>query len=70
MHGGVLRKGTKITFGASDSQYEVAEVGYNQLPQVETDALGPAQVAEAATLAAREAAASAISRGLRLNCIS
>ena len=35
---GVLRKGTKITFGASESVYEVDEVGYNQLRQVETDA--------------------------------
>jgi len=41
---GVLRKGTKITFGASQSVYEVAEVGYNQLRQVETDALGPGEV--------------------------
>ncbi|HEV7992624.1 MAG TPA: translation elongation factor 4 [Gemmatimonadaceae bacterium] len=41
---GVLRKGTKITFGASESVYEVDEVGYNQLRQVETDALGPGEV--------------------------
>src|SRR5438045_546111 len=34
---GVLKKGTKITFGASDSVYEVAEVGYNQLRQVQAD---------------------------------
>jgi GTP-binding protein LepA len=41
---GVLRKGTKITFGASESVYEVDEVGYNQLRQVETDELGPGEV--------------------------
>jgi GTP-binding protein LepA len=41
---GVLRKGTKITFGASESVYEVDEVGYNQLRQVETDSLGPGEV--------------------------
>ena len=41
---GVIRKGTKITFGASESVYEVDEVGYNQLRQVETDSLGPGEV--------------------------
>ncbi|MEP6621376.1 MAG: translation elongation factor 4 [bacterium] len=41
---GVLRKGTKITFGASESVYEVDEVGYNQLRQVQTDQLGPGEV--------------------------
>jgi GTP-binding protein LepA len=41
---GVIRDGTKITFGASDSVYEVAEVGYNQLRQVTTDELGPGEV--------------------------
>jgi GTP-binding protein LepA len=41
---GVLTKGTKITFGASESVYEVDEVGYNQLRQVETDRLGPGEV--------------------------
>jgi GTP-binding protein LepA len=41
---GVIREGTKITFGASDSVYEVAEVGYNQLRQVTTDELGPGEV--------------------------
>jgi GTP-binding protein LepA len=41
---GVLRKGTKITFGASESVYEVDEVGYNQLRQVQTDELGPGEV--------------------------
>jgi GTP-binding protein LepA len=38
------RKGTKITFGASEAVYEVDEVGFNQLRQVETDALGPGEV--------------------------
>jgi GTP-binding protein LepA len=41
---GVLKKGTKITFGASESVYEVDEVGYNQLRQVQTDELGPGEV--------------------------
>ncbi len=41
---GVLRPGTKITFGASDSVYEIAEVGYNQLRQVKADELGPGEV--------------------------
>jgi len=41
---GVLRKGTKITFGASEAVYEVDEVGYNQLRQVTTDSLGPGEV--------------------------
>jgi len=41
---GIIRPGTKITFGASDSVYEVAEVGYNQLRQVKTDELGPGEV--------------------------
>ena len=41
---GVLKKGTKITFGASESVYDVDEVGYNQLRQVETDQLGPGEV--------------------------
>jgi GTP-binding protein LepA len=41
---GVIREGTKITFGASDSVYEVAEVGYNQLRQVQTEELGPGEV--------------------------
>ncbi len=41
---GVIRKGTKITFGASESVYEVDEVGYNQLRQVTTDSLGPGEV--------------------------
>jgi GTP-binding protein LepA len=41
---GVIRKGTKITFGTSEAVYEVDEVGFNQLRQVETDALGPGEV--------------------------
>jgi GTP-binding protein LepA len=41
---GTIRAGTKITFGASESVYEVAEVGYNQLRQVKTDELGPGEV--------------------------
>ena len=41
---GVIRKGTKITFGASESVYEVDEVGFNQLRQVPTEQLGPGEV--------------------------
>ena len=41
---GVIRKGTKMPFGASESVYEVDEVGYNQLRQVQTDELGPGEV--------------------------
>jgi GTP-binding protein LepA len=41
---GTIEVGTKITFGASESVYEVAEVGYNQLRQVKTDKLGPGEV--------------------------
>ncbi|HUQ47854.1 MAG TPA: translation elongation factor 4 [Gemmatimonadaceae bacterium] len=41
---GTLRVGTKITFGASESVYEVAEVGYNQLRQVKAAELGPGEV--------------------------
>ncbi|HKY97395.1 MAG TPA: translation elongation factor 4 [Gemmatimonadaceae bacterium] len=41
---GTIKIGTKITFGASESIYEVAEVGYNQLRQVKTNALGPGEV--------------------------
>ncbi len=41
---GMIRVGTKITFGASESVYEVAEVGYNQLRQVKTEMLGPGEV--------------------------
>src|SRR3954466_24040 len=39
---GVIKKGTKIMFaGASREPYEVDEIGYNQLRQVESDQLGP-----------------------------
>ncbi|HEY4733637.1 MAG TPA: GTP-binding protein, partial [Gemmatimonadaceae bacterium] len=41
---GVIQKGTHITFGASESVYEVDEVGYNQLRQVSTERLGPGEV--------------------------
>jgi len=41
---GVLRPGTRITFGASDAVYEVAEVGYNQMRQVRAAELGPGEV--------------------------
>ncbi|MFL5577393.1 MAG: translation elongation factor 4 [Gemmatimonadaceae bacterium] len=41
---GVLKPGMKITFGSNDEQYEVSEVGYNQLRQVPTDRLGPGEV--------------------------
>ena len=41
---GVIEPGTRITFGASESVYEVAEVGYNQLRQVKADRLGPGEV--------------------------
>jgi GTP-binding protein LepA len=41
---GVIRPGTRITFGASDAVYEVAEVGYNQLRQVRASELGPGEV--------------------------
>jgi GTP-binding protein LepA len=41
---GTIRVGTRITFGASESVYEVAEVGYNQLRQVKTTELGPGEV--------------------------
>jgi GTP-binding protein LepA len=41
---GFIRPKMNITFGASDSVYEVAEVGYNQLRQVRTDELGPGEV--------------------------
>ena len=36
---GTVRPGMKITFGASESVYDVAEVGYSQLRQVKTDEL-------------------------------
>jgi GTP-binding protein LepA len=42
---GVLAPGMQIRFAAGSGQsYEVAQVGYNQLRQVETDSLGPGEV--------------------------
>ena len=41
---GEIRKGMKITFGASDNQYEVAEVGSLQLRQVPTERLQAGEV--------------------------
>ncbi len=41
---GTIQKGTQITFGASDSVYEVAEVGYNQMRQVVTPKLTAGEV--------------------------
>jgi GTP-binding protein LepA len=41
---GTLRPRMRITFGASESVYEVAEVGYSQLRQVETPALKAGEV--------------------------
>jgi GTP-binding protein LepA len=41
---GTLKKGMKITFGASDSVYEVDQVGYNQMRQVPTPALTAGEV--------------------------
>ncbi len=41
---GVLRTGMKIAFGSGSEVYEVSEVGYHQLRQVKTDALGPGEV--------------------------
>jgi GTP-binding protein LepA len=41
---GVLRPGMSIAFGASDSTYEVDEVGYNQLRQVKSTSLSPGEV--------------------------
>ena len=42
---GEIRKGTKIIFaGGSREPYEVAEVGYNQLRQVQAQVLGPGEV--------------------------
>jgi GTP-binding protein LepA len=42
---GVLKPGMQIRFAAGSGQsYEVAQVGYNQLRQVETDSLGPGEV--------------------------
>src|SRR5688572_7650625 len=41
---GTIRPGMKIAFGASDSTYEVIEVGYRQLRPIQTDQLGPGEV--------------------------
>ncbi len=41
---GEIRKGMKITFGASDNVYEVDEVGLLQLRQVKTDVLQAGEV--------------------------
>jgi len=42
---GTIKPGMQIRFAAgSGASYEVAQVGYNQLRQVETDALGPGEV--------------------------
>jgi len=41
---GSLTKGMKITFGASESVYEVLDVGYNQLRQVPTKQLTAGEV--------------------------
>jgi GTP-binding protein LepA len=41
---GEIRKGMKITFGASDNQYEVAEVGVLQLRQVPSERLEAGEV--------------------------
>ena len=41
---GVLKPGMRITFRASGEVYDVAEVGYNQLRQVEAEALNPGEV--------------------------
>ena len=41
---GEIKKGTKITFGARDTVYEVDQVGYQQLRQVPTDVLHAGEV--------------------------
>jgi GTP-binding protein LepA len=42
---GTIKPGMQIRFAAgSGASYEVAQVGYNQLRQVETDSLGPGEV--------------------------
>ena len=41
---GTIAPGMKIAFGASDSTYEVIEVGYRQLRPVQTEQLGPGEV--------------------------
>ncbi len=41
---GVVRAGTRITFGAVDAQYEVTEVGFSRLGRVRQPELGPGEV--------------------------
>ncbi|MCU0622293.1 MAG: translation elongation factor 4 [Gemmatimonadaceae bacterium] len=41
---GTLRKGMHICFGAGEGQYEVTQIGYQQLRPVVTEALGPGEV--------------------------
>jgi GTP-binding protein LepA len=41
---GTLRKGMQICFGAGEGQYEVSQIGYQQLRPVVTEALGPGEV--------------------------
>ncbi|MEX2583338.1 MAG: translation elongation factor 4 [Gemmatimonadota bacterium] len=41
---GVLRKGMTITFGSTEAEYEVDEVGYLQLGNFAIDELGPGEV--------------------------
>ncbi|HVE77758.1 MAG TPA: translation elongation factor 4 [Gemmatimonadaceae bacterium] len=41
---GYLRHGMRISFGSNDAVYEVDEVGFNQLRQVQADELGPGEV--------------------------
>jgi len=41
---GTVRRGMQITFGASESVYEVAEVGYSQLRPISADALQAGEV--------------------------
>ena len=41
---GTITAGMKIAFGASDSTYEVIEVGYRQLRPVQAEQLGPGEV--------------------------
>ncbi|MBX6366065.1 MAG: elongation factor 4 [Gemmatimonadetes bacterium] len=41
---GVLRKGQRITFGATDAVYPVDEVGYSRLGRFPLDELGPGEV--------------------------
>jgi GTP-binding protein LepA len=41
---GAIRAGMSITFGANDAEYEVSEVGYLQLRQVQTEVLEAGEV--------------------------